>query len=83
MIELIKNLANEGFKVRIIEIEPMKSVAITTPMYEIPETEKKSFKVKSVEVVKPEKAKRVNWKTIKKIKEAKEDGLTSEKSPRI
>jgi len=75
MIELIKQLVNEGFKVRIIEVEPKEAITIATPVVEL--SKEKSSKVKSEEVVKTEKTKRINWKTIKKIKEAKEDGLTS------
>ena len=81
MIELIKQLANEGFEVRIIEVKPKQTVTIATPMFEMPEAKK--HKINSVTVGKErfEKvAKRINWKTINKIKEAKEDGLSSKEA---
>ncbi|MFA5993340.1 MAG: hypothetical protein WC823_00100 [Parcubacteria group bacterium] len=75
MIELIKELLKEGHKVTVIEVEASKTVTITTSTFDMPKPT--SFKIKSVEVVDAEKVKRINWKTIKKIKECKEDGLTS------
>jgi len=76
MIELIKQLVKEGFEVMIIEVKPKESVTVTTSMFEIPKA--KSFKIKSVEIKPVEsKQKRINWKTINKIKEAKGDGATS------
>lgn len=105
MIELIKELANEGFEVMVVKVMPKKEMHIVLPPampVEVGEMIKGgSFKVHAKKGPKPkevnsnnnpkslltpemaevEKAKkglqRINWKTINKIKEAKDDGLSS------
>lgn len=106
MIELIKELLNEGHDVTIVEVKAKKTITFTSQNIEMPEM--KDFKVQSIkvngkkfvgkkndqgnpnnnpkslltaEMVEAEKKKpalqRINWKTINKIKEAKDDGLSS------
>lgn len=71
MIELIKQLAKEGFRVRVIEVEQRDEVHIALP----PAVASEIMGYGGLK--KEKKEKRVNWKTIKKIKEAKDDGLSS------
>lgn len=85
MINLIKELASSGFEVTIIKIkERIEINGIMKPNWsdeildDLPKLIKKNPKVKMKND--KQKSKRINWKTINKIKEAKEDGLSSKEA---
>lgn len=106
MIELIKELVNEGFEVMVVKVMPKfkETHMILPPAMHIevgemikggsgkvfakkgpkpkqknPNNNPKSLLTEDMAEVEKKKStlQRINWKTINKIKEAKEDGLSS------
>lgn len=93
MQKIIESMLGLGYEVNIIQIKPIieitgtPMVGLTVPEEEKKET-KRAYKTKknpngnppsllTPEIVENMKKKRINWKTIAKIKKLKEEGYTS------